>query len=420
MKRSEIKKEVNKLLTNFFKKNNFYNSSKVSLSNPSFDQKEVFSVFETIFDGWISQGPNVKKFEKDFAKKIGTKYAIASNSGSSANLLALQALKNIYHLKEGDEVIIPASTFATVAMPIIQIGLKPVYVDIDPKTLNIDIKEIEKAITIKTKIIMPVHTLGLPSRMKEIIKISKKYKLFILEDCCEAHGSKIGNKKVGSFGHVSAFSFYVAHNITTGEGGMVLTNNLKIAKECRSLREFGRCDQKDINKNRFYSDKFLKDYDKRYVFTKIGFNLRMTDICAAIGIQQLKKMDKLNDIRRQNANLLANLILKDLNDKIDLPIFYKDYFHTFYTFPMILKKNNSVTRKQITNFLEKNNIETRPLFGGCLPDQPGLRNQPGRSYGNLVNSRYIKDNAFFVGIHPSLSKNDIFHIHKTLKKILVK
>ena len=220
---------------------------KIYLSEPIFDKNEINSAITSIKKLNLSQGKNVKKFEESFSKFIGCKYGIATNSGSSANLIALTALKELYRLKDGDEVIIPASTFATVAMPIIQIGLIPVYVDIDKKDLNICVNSIKKAISKKTKIIMPVHTLGNPCNMAEIKKISKKHNLLLFEDCCEAHGSAINNKRVGSLSDISAFSFFVAHNITTGEGGMILTDNKKLMKICRSLREFGRIDQTNVN-----------------------------------------------------------------------------------------------------------------------------------------------------------------------------
>ncbi len=411
--------DINKKLTKYYKNHNKNsNSNGITLSEPPYDEREAKAILKNFLYGNISQGKNVKLFEKSFSKNIGCKYGIATNSGSSANLLALSALKNIYKLKNNDEVIIPASTFATVAMPIIQIGLKPVYVDIDLETLNLSIKELKKAITKKTKIIMPVHTLGMPADMKEIVKIAKNKKILIFEDCCEAHGASIEKKKVGSFGIVSAFSFFVAHNITTGEGGMILTNDRKIYNECLSLREFGRINQDKLHSQRYYSDNKIKNYDKRYVFTKIGYNVRMTDLQASVGVVQTKKMDKLNKLRVFNAKFLDNLIKKYLSKSFMTTKYISNYFNSRYTFPIIIRKNCKHSRKSICDFLEKNKIQTRPMMGGCLPDQPGLRFEKGRSVGSLKNSRYIKDYCFFVGIHPLVKKDQMIRMVNLLRNFL--
>ena len=303
-------------------------------------------------------------------------------------------------------------------MPIIQIGLKPVYVDVDIETLNINIDQIKKAITHRTKIIMPVHTLGLPANMKEILKISSKKNILVFEDCCEAHGASIGKKKVGSWGKVSAFSFFVAHNITTGEGGMVLTNDKKVYEECLAVREFGRINQSNNNLKRYYSDKRLKNYDKRYVFTKIGYNVRMTDLQASVGVIQTYKMDKLNAVRVNNSNYLDQLIKKYLSKDFLTVNKIKNFYNSRYTFPIILKKNSKYNRKKICDFLEKQKIQTRPMMGGCLPDQPGLRYENGRSVGKLENSRYIRDNCFFVGIHPFVKKTHLKKMVFLLKKFI--
>jgi CDP-6-deoxy-D-xylo-4-hexulose-3-dehydrase len=229
---------------------------KIFLSEPAYDSREAIGAIRTILGGWISQGPNVKKFESSFARYIGANIGIAVNSGSSANLLAIQSLKEVYGLKAGDEVILPAATFSTVAMPLLQAGFTPVYVDVERKSLNIDPDKIEGAISDKTGFLMPVHTLGYPADMPRIMKIAENHKLPVLEDCCEAHGSAIDGKKAGSFGDISSFSYFVAHNMTTGEGGMIVTQNEKLEESCRSLREFGRINQKGVKDSRYYSLRF--------------------------------------------------------------------------------------------------------------------------------------------------------------------
>lgn len=396
------------------KKTNIKKFKNLSLNEISFDEREINSVLKILKSGWISSGKNVKKFENKFSKYIGTKYGVAVNSGSSANLIALSAVIKKYKIKKGDEVIIPASTFATVAMPIIQLGLIPVYVDISIDDLNIDISEIEKAISNKTKIIMPVHTLGIPAKIREINKIAKKRNIIVIEDCCEAHGSKINHKYVGSLGKISCFSFFVAHHITTGEGGMVLTDDKELRDICISLREFGRINQTEISKNRYYSDDVLKNYDKRYVFNNIGYNLRMTEIAAAIGNEQIKKINRFNKLRVSNTKYLHNFFKKKYKEFFDLPKLKFDGSYSFYTFPIIIKKNISIDRKKLCQYLEKHKIETRPLMAGCLPDQPGLRNQPKKIIGKLKNSRFIRDNLFFIGVHPGLNKGNFKYLFDVL------
>ena len=394
---------------------------KIFLSEPIFDKNEINSAISSIKKLNLSQGKNVKKFEESFAKFIGCKYGIATNSGSSANLIALTAIKEKYNIKDGEEVIIPASTFATVAMPIIQIGLVPVYVDIDMKNLNICVNSINKAITKKTKIIMPVHTLGNPCDMTEINRIAKKNNIIVFEDCCEAHGSALNNKRVGSLSTISAFSFFVAHNITTGEGGMILTNDKKLMKICRSLREFGRIDQSNVNKSsgRFYSDKYLKKYDRRYVFERIGYNMRMNDIAAAFGVEQVKKLEKFNSIRVKNANYLMKKLNK-FKEHLDFTQPAEGCYHSYYTFPVVIKNPKKINRLHLVSHLEKNGIETRPLFAGCLPDQPAFRGAKGRQVGALKNSRYARDNVFFFGIHPGIKRSDLDHISNSIQSYMKK
>jgi CDP-6-deoxy-D-xylo-4-hexulose-3-dehydrase len=393
---------------------------KIFLSEPVYDSHEAIGAIRTILGGWISQGPNVKKFESSFSEYIGGRAGVAVNSGSSANLLAIQSLKEIYGLKDGDEAIVPAATFSTVAMPLIQSGLIPVYVDVERKSFNIDPREVEKAVSDRTGFLMPVHTLGYPADMPEIIRIASDHDIPVLEDCCEAHGSAIDGKKAGSFGNISSFSFFVAHNMTTGEGGMIVTNDGKLEESCRSLREFGRLNQKGVQEDRYYSDDVLKEYDKRYVFNRIGYNLRMTDITAAFGLAQLAKLDEMNKQRRANASLLKKILTDGAGDYLEMPDEKPGYFHSYYTFTMVLKEHAPFSRRELAEHLEANKIETRPLFAGCLPDQPAFRGVPGRVSGGLTVSRYLRDNLIFVGIHPGLNKRHLEYVADVILKFIKK
>jgi CDP-6-deoxy-D-xylo-4-hexulose-3-dehydrase len=384
--------------------------NKIGVSWPVYDEKEILRAFDSLVNLRLSQGPSVREFELSYARAIGRKYAVAVNSGSSANLIALSALLISGDLKKGDEVIIPASTFATVASPIIQVGLIPVYVDIDPKTWNISPGEIERAISPKTKLLMPVHSLGNPADMKAIMKIARQHKIKVLEDCCEAHGASINGKAVGTFGDLATISFFVAHNITTGEGGMVFTNDKKIYDILTSVREFGRLPKEIVDKERFiYKDKILGRYDTRQIFYRLGYNVRMTDIAAALGIEQLKKLNSLNKIRTRITTAYSKALSK-YEKYITLPYTAPGNFHSFYGYCVMIKKGVPFSRLDIVRFLEGKGIETRPFFGGCLPDQPAFRDEPKRIVGNLPVARWIRDNAVFIGCHPALTKKHVRHV----------
>jgi CDP-6-deoxy-D-xylo-4-hexulose-3-dehydrase len=201
--------------------------------------------------------------------------------------------------------------------------------------------------------------------------------------------------------------------MTTGEGGMVVTNDPAIEEICRSLREFGRADQRNIANDRYYSDDRLHDYDRRYVFNRIGYNLRMTDIVGAFGVEQLQKLDSMNAQRRENAAMLRSL-LAPIGDVIGVPAEQPGYVHTYYTFPMVLGRDLPFSRREFCEYLEAKGIETRPLFAGCLPDQPAFRSAPGRIVGDLSNSRFLRDRAMFVGIHPGLTKSHIQHVAESV------
>ena len=414
MKKKEIEKDSYKLIEQYFKldkieQQNKSSSEKIGVAFPCFDHLEVNSALESLLKLQISQGDKVKKFERDFSNYIGIKKGVAVNSGSSANLLAIAALVRIGYVKKGAEVIVPAATFTTVISPIIQCGLKPVFVDIDKDTYNIDHQKIKNAITKDTGLIMPVHSLGLPADMDSIMDIANEKGIPVLEDCCEAHGSSIGGRKVGSYGIANAFSFFVAHNMTSGEGGMVLTNDARLDNLMRSMREFGRLINNSEEKERFhYSDNFLSDYDERYVFKYIGYNIRMTDIAASLGIEQLKKLDEFNMIRVENAKKLTSRLSNFKH--IKLPKTPKDYFHSYYGYTVLIKNTNQFSRKDLVNHLENDGIETRAFMGGNLSKQPAYRDEVFRISGDLLITDNIEEKAFFIGCHPFMGDPEVERI----------
>lgn len=412
MMRDIITEKIHKLIEEFYQipRQKFEpGKSFIGIGAPIYDHNEANHLIDAVLDNRISMGQKTKDFEKAFSEYIGVKHGIAVNSGTSANTLALSVLLETGEIKKGDEVILPAATFSSVASPVIQLGLVPVYVDVDSITYNIDPKEVLKAISPKTRVLLIVHSLGHPADLGELLDIAKIHNLKVIEDCCEAHGSSYGGRKVGSFGDLATYSFFVAHNITTGEGGMIVTNNSVYADICRSLREFGRLSNLGSQDRFSYYNESLKNYDKKYIFERVGYNVRMTDIEACLGIEQLKKLDKLNGIRKDIVDFYKKRLEKYKNF-IQLPQELAGCFHSYYGFLMVIKKEASFSRLDIVSFLEKNNIETRPFFAGCLPDQPAFLNAHKRTVGELKVSRWLKDSALFIGCHPGISLEEAEYI----------
>ncbi len=378
--------------------------SRVGVGFPCFDHREVNSALESLLELRLSQGKKVEIFEDDFSKYVGSKHGVAVNSGSSANLLAIAALVKAKRVPIGSEVIVPAATFTTVVSPIIQNGLIPVFVDIESDYYNIDPQCISDAITENTGLIMPVHSLGCPADMNAIMQIAENNQIPVFEDCCEAHSARIDDKVVGSFGDVGAYSFFVAHNMTSGEGGMVMTDDDHLCKILRSMREFGRKRDYDPDKPRFYyTDEYLTDYDERYVFEIQGYNVRMTDIHASLGIEQLKKLDDLNN-KRINTASKYNEHLSKYEDFIQIPRTPDGFFHSFYGYTLLIKESAPFTRAQLVRFLDDMMIETRAFMGGNLSLQPAYRNSNFRISGNLDVTQAITNRAFFIGCHPRINK----------------
>lgn len=392
--------------------------TKINVGFPCYDSNEVISALDSLLDLNISQGKKVKEFEKSYSEYVGMDYGVAVNSGSSANLLALTSLVMSGILPKGSEVIVPAATFTTVISPIIQAGLKPVFVDVEMDTYNVSSKSIEAAITDSTGLIMVVHSLGNPANMGEIMAISEKHNIPVFEDCCEAHGAAIDGKRVGSFGIISAWSFFVAHNMTTGEGGMVNTRDPKLYYILRSIREFGRLLDVDKSMERFgYSDEYLKDYDERYVFENIGYNVRMTDIAASLGIEQLKKLDDYNNTRARVAQDYTKGLAHH-SEYLRMPNIPEGYFHSFYGFTILVNDGAPFTRKEIITYMESKNIETRAFMGGNLSIQPAYRELGIRIAGDLTNTNKLSDDAFFIGCHPFLNDDAINYVIRTIDEFI--
>ncbi|MCX5854636.1 MAG: lipopolysaccharide biosynthesis protein RfbH [Deltaproteobacteria bacterium] len=419
-----------------------------------FDEKEIQAAVESSLDFWLTEGRFAEEFQTELAAKIGVEYAMLTNSGSSANLLALTALTSPLlgdrRLKPGDEVITVAAGFPTTLNPIILNNLIPVFVDVEIPTYNVITEQIEQAITSKTRAIFIAHTLGNPFKLNEVIRIAQKHDLFLIEDCCDALGStytlnpsqgsgdtipnsgEFGScpqilaqaRFVGSFGHLATCSFYPAHHITLGEGGAVLTSNETLARAIRSLKDWGRDCYCGPGENNTCGGRFSGQYgnlpygyDHKYVYSHIGYNLKATDIQAAIGVEQLKKLDRFCDIRRNNFKHWTEGFQK-FDKYFILPEATEGSDPAWFAFPVTVKENVVFSRTDLTNHLDTHLIETRNLFGGNLLRQPAYLNIVHRKIGELPNTDPIMNDTFFLGTYPGIGKEQIDYTMDIINQFL--
>jgi len=421
--RLQIFKKIDELYKLKKKKASFIpGKTKINYAGRIYDEKELINLVDASLDFWLTAGRFAKQFEKELAKFLGVKYCFLVNSGSSANLLAISALTSPLlkkrRLKEGDEVITTACGFPTTLNPILQNNLRPVFVDVNLRTYNIDVAKIERAISKETKAIFIAHTLGNPVDMDKITKIVKKYSLFLIEDNCDSLGSKYRAKYTGSFGHISTCSFYPAHHITMGEGGAVLTNNPLLRRIILSLRDWGRdcfCGPgQDNTCGKRFSQKHSRlpyGYDHKYVYSHIGYNLKVTDMQAAVGCVQLAKLPKFIKARRKNFTAFHKHLSRYQKHFI-LPQPEKNSEPAWFGFPILVRTNAPFSRNNIVKFLEKNKIATRMLFGGNLTKQPAYQGVKYRVGGRLKNTDLVMDNLFWVGVYPGITKDKIDYIMK--------
>jgi len=418
----EIKNNILDLVDNYsninFREKEFIPGvSDVPVSGKVIGALEIKNMVEASLDGWLTTGRFNQKFEEQLSDFLGIKCLLTVNSGSSANLIAFSTLTS-HKLKEralqkGDEVISVAAGFPTTVNPIIQFGAIPVFVDIKIPTYNVDENLIEEAITNKTKAIMLAHTLGNPFNVKKIKDICEKYNLWLIEDSCDALGSKFENKNVGTFGDLATLSFYPAHHITMGEGGAIFTNSKKLERIAESFRDWGRdcyCEPgKDNTCNKRFDWK-LGDlpygYDHKYTYSHLGYNMKITDMQAACGLAQLDRLEGFIKKRKENFNFLYNN-LKDLEEFLILPEPEKNSEPSWFGFPLSLKINNKYNRNDLVKYLNANKIGTRLLFSGNLVKQPYMKNTNFRVHGNLKNTDLIMENTFWIGLYPGLSKEHL-------------
>jgi len=382
-----------------------------------YDENELISLVDASLDFWLTTGRYAARFEQEFAEFLGVKYCLLTNSGSSANLLAVSALTSPKlgndQLKPGNEVITTACGFPTTLNPIIQNDLVPVFLDVELGTYNIRADLIEDAISEKTKAIMVPHTLGNPSDLDTITRIVKEHDLWLIEDNCDALGSRYRGKFTGTFGHISTYSFYPAHHITMGEGGAVCTDDPLLNKIIASFRDWGRdcwCDPGCDNSCKKRFDWQLGDlprgYDHKYMYSHIGYNLKVTDMQAAIGVEQLKKLPDFIECRKKNFHLLYKG-LKRYEQDLLLPQATAGSEPSWFGFPIIVREEAPFSRDDIVHFLEERKVATRMLFGGNLLKQPAYNTIKYRLTGSLENTDLVMNNLFWIGVYPGLTEEMI-------------
>ncbi|MGC4113623.1 MAG: lipopolysaccharide biosynthesis protein RfbH [Myxococcales bacterium] len=385
-----------------------------------FDEREMQALVDSALDFWLTAGRFTEQFEAGLAEYVGTEYAFLVNSGSSANLLALSSLTSPLlgekRLKPGDEVISVAAGFPTTVNPILQHGMVPVFVDVELGTYNIDPKALRQAIGPKTRAIFLAHTLGNPYDLDTVQELVKKHDLWLIEDCCDALGSTWRGQKVGTFGHLATCSFYPAHHITLGEGGAVVTSDERIARAARSIRDWGRdcyCAGGENNTcGKRFSGKYgtlPEGYDHKYVYSHIGYNLKATDMQAAIGVAQLEKLPRFCQARRDHFKAWHAGFSK-WADKFVLPHALEGADPSWFAFPLTVKEGAGFTRTQLADFLNGKLVETRNLFGGNLLRQPAYADIAKRVPGSLAVTDFVMDHTLFLGTYPGLTPERIDHV----------
>ncbi|MFA5142571.1 MAG: DegT/DnrJ/EryC1/StrS family aminotransferase [Candidatus Omnitrophota bacterium] len=388
------------------------NAVQVTFGTVSIDNRSKRLVRDILDSNRVSSGSHVREFERRFAALIGARAAVALSSGTDADALALAVLYD-FGARRGDDIIVPALSFVATGNAVLQAGFNPVFVDVDRGTLNIDPLKIESAITRKTRAIMPVHLMGKPAPMDEIKRIARRHKLFVIEDAAEAHGAKYKGKNIGTLGDMGAFSLYVAHIITTIEGGVVVTDRPEFAEILRSLRSHGRackCERCVLNISSGYCPKRFSGENKddiRFVFERIGFSCKMNELEAAVGLGNIGKYAKIVEARRRN---LKYLMKKFRRFSPYLATISEERYERIgpHAFPVIIQAAAGFTRNEIVDYLEKNGVETRTLFSS-MPTQCAGFKYLGYKEGDFPNAEYIGNNGFHIGVHQGLKRCHLDH-----------
>jgi CDP-6-deoxy-D-xylo-4-hexulose-3-dehydrase len=404
-------------------------TSPVPVSGKVYGATEIRLGIESILEFWLTAGRFCESFESELKNFLGCRAVLLCNSGSSANLLAISALTNRNtknYLQAGDEVITAAVGFPTTVGPIIQNGLVPVFIDVSLGNYNILSDRILEAITPKTKAIMIAHALGNPFDIKTVLNVAKEKNLFLIEDTCDALGSTYEGKKVGTFGDMATLSFYPAHHITTGEGGAVILNKLKYKKVIESIRDWGRdcwcppgIDNTCAKRFSWQLGQLPFGYDHKYSYSNLGYNLKLGDVQAAIGLAQMSRLEVFISARKANWQYLYNGLM-DLNDYFILPEATPGSDPSWFGFALTIKDNASFDRNQLISYLDSKKIGTRMLFGGNLTLQPAFQNTTFRIHGDLLNSDLITKNTFWIGVWPGLTNEMLDYMINEIKHFIQK
>ena len=414
----------------FSKKEFTPGKSRINYAGRVFDEKEMINAVNASLDFWLTEGRFSQDFSEKIAEFLGVDNVILTNSGSSANLLAFAALTSAKlgdkRLKPGDEVITVAAGFPSTISPIIQNNLIPVFVDVDLPTYNISIEELEKAISPRTRCIFIAHTLGNPFNVDEVLRLTEKHGLWLIEDNCDAFGSTYKGQYTGTFGHLATISFYPAHHITTGEGGAIVTNDEVLANLVRSFRDWGRdcyCSSGENNTcGKRFSQKFgdlPMGYDHKYVYSEIGYNLKMTDLQAAIGSAQMDKLPLFCEARRTNFKTLTS-IFSPYNNFFILPEATEHADPAWFSFIVTVMESAPFTREDLVNHFNNNLIDTRNLFAGNILRQPAYQHLKLNVSGSLQNTDCIMNNTFFLGTYPGLTPEMFDYIGTVLREFMSK
>ena len=402
--------------------------SAVPVSGKVYGAEEMRSLVDSSLDFWLTTGRFNAAFEERLARRVGVRHALTTNSGSSANLLALSSLTSHYlrgeALKPGDEVITVATGFPTTVNPSLQYGLVPVFVDVDIPTYNIKPDMIEAAVSEKTRAIMIAHTLGNPFDLAEVMRVAEKYNLFVVEDCCDALGATYNGQGVGTFGHIGTLSFYPAHHITMGEGGAVFTDRPRLKRVIESMRDWGRDCWCAPGVDNTCGKRFCRKlgdlpmgYDHKYTYSHCGYNLKITDMQAAVGLAQLDRLDDFIAARQRNFDLLTEM-LKPMEDLFILPEATPNSQPSWFGYPITLRAPGDGMRDALVRHLDAHRIGTRLLFGGNLIRQPYMKDRPYRVVGDLANADIVTDRTFWIGLYPGLGPDHLLYAVETMKKFV--